>query len=61
MPLAIACGLDNIESKRNEITDTELHYWEKLKFLVSDKPSINLKNIVFCALRKRRKRFNRKI
>jgi arginase len=51
MPLAIACALDNIESKKNEPTNVELDYWNKLKFLVSNKPSIKPENIVFCALR----------
>jgi len=51
MPLAIACAIDNIECKRNELSKKELEYWEKLKFMVSDEPSIKPENIVFCAVR----------
>jgi len=51
MPLAMACGLDNLESKINEPTDKEKEYWNKLKYLAGDKPSIMPENIVFCALR----------
>lgn len=51
MPLAIACALDNLEDKKNDITKEEKEYWEKLKFLVSDTPSIRPENIVFCAVR----------
>jgi arginase len=51
MPLAIACGIDNLKYKRNELTTKEIAYWNKLKFMASDESSIKLENIVFCAVR----------
>ena len=51
MPLAMACAIDNIECQRNELEDKEIEYWNKLKFMVSDEPSIKTENIVFCAVR----------
>jgi len=51
MPLAMACALDNTNSKINEPSKVELEYWNKLKYMASDKPSIKPENVVFCALR----------
>lgn len=51
MPLSIACALDNQEAGINKPSPEELAYWNKLKFMVSDEPSIKPENIVFCALR----------
>ncbi|WP_024954882.1 arginase [Sulfurospirillum arcachonense] len=51
MPLAVACALDNSESKINEPNKKEKEYWNKLKYLVTNEPSIKPENIVFCALR----------
>lgn len=51
MPLAIACALDNKESALNKPSEKEIHYWNKLKYMVSNKGSIKPENIVFCALR----------
>jgi len=51
MPLAIACDIDNQESAINKPNNQEVEYWDKLKHLVSNKPSIKPENIVFCALR----------
>lgn len=51
MPLAIACALDNKECTINNLTKKEKSYWNKLKYLVSNEPSIKPENIVFCALR----------
>jgi len=51
MPLAIACALDNKKSATNKPTNTEVEYWEKLKYLVSPQASIKPENIVFCGLR----------
>lgn len=51
MPLAIACALDNLECKRNDLSKEEIYYWNKLKFLTGNKPSINVENVIFCALR----------
>ncbi len=51
MPLASVCSIDNLDYKINDLSQKEMEYWNKLKFLVSNKPSIEPKNIVFCALR----------
>jgi len=51
MPLCIATALDNEESKINNITEEELKYWNNIKGLSGEKPSIKASNIVFCALR----------
>jgi arginase len=51
MPLAMVCALDNEESSVNTPSKKELEYWNKLKFMVSDKGSIKPENIVYCALR----------
>ena len=51
MPLGIACAIDNKECSINELNENEIKYWNKLKYLVSDEPSIKPENIVFCALR----------
>lgn len=51
MPLAIASSIDNIESKINNITNEESKYWNNIKGVSGAKPSINLANVVFCALR----------
>jgi len=51
MPLAMACAIDNLESQRNELSDEEKEYWERLKYMASDEPSIKPENIVFCAVR----------
>lgn len=51
MPLAMACAIDNLECKRNELSDAEKSYWERLKFMASSEPSIKPENVVFCAVR----------
>jgi arginase len=51
MPLAMACGIDNLECQRNELTEKEIEYWNKLKFMASKEGSIKPENIVFCAVR----------
>ena len=51
MPLAITTAMDNKENQINDITKEEKEYWDKLKFLASDKASISPENIVFCAVR----------
>ena len=51
MPLCIALGLDNYDSKINSITDEELKYWNNLKGISGNTASIKASNIVFCALR----------
>ena len=33
MPLAMACAIDNLECKRNELSDAEKEYWERLKLM----------------------------
>ncbi len=51
MPLAIACAIDNKEFMIQDITPKEKKYWDNIKYLAGPSPSINLNNIVFCALR----------
>ncbi|MGE6572169.1 arginase [Psychrobacter namhaensis] len=51
MPLAMACAIDNLECQRNELSDAEKEYWERLKFMASSEPSIKPENVVFCAVR----------
>lgn len=51
MPLAIACGLDNRDSSVCAPSSKEKEIWDKLKYMVSDEPSIKPENVVFCALR----------
>lgn len=51
MPLSIATGIDNFESKINNPTQEELKYWENLKGISGINYAIKPKNIVFCALR----------
>ena len=51
MPLAMACGLDNIGSSSHDITPKEKEYWDKLKTLAGKDASIKPENVVFCALR----------
>lgn len=51
MPLAMACALDNLEEKRNDISHEEKEYWDRLKFLASKNPSIKPENVVFCSVR----------
>lgn len=51
MPLAIACDIDNTECKRNEVSEKEKEFWDKLKKLSGDEAAIKPENIVFCALR----------
>lgn len=51
MPLSVATGLDNIESKINNPSTDEVKYWENLKGISGIKSAINPSNIVFCALR----------
>ena len=58
MPLAIACDLDNEEEAINTLTSKEKEYWEKLKRIGGNEPSIKPENIVFCALRDYQKEEN---
>ncbi len=51
MPLAIACDIDNKKEAINTLTCKEEEYWNKLKNIGSNEPSIKPENIVFCALR----------
>jgi len=51
MPLSIATGLDNLESKINNPTQEEIKYWENLKGICGMNYAIKPQNIVFCALR----------
>ncbi len=51
MPLAAVCSLDNKENRIHDISEEEKKYWDKLKFFINNRASIDTKNIVFCALR----------
>lgn len=51
MPLAISLAEDNLESKRNDITDLSKKKWEELKDLGGIQPKINAEDIVFFGVR----------
>ncbi len=51
MPLAMVCGIDNVENKINNPSSEVLEYWEKLKNVGVKGPKVDLKDIVFIAIR----------
>src|SRR5690554_7201633 len=51
MPLAMVCGIDNVENKINNPSPEVLEYWEKLKNVGVKGPKVDLKDIVFIAIR----------
>lgn len=51
MPLAMVCGIDNVERKINEPSKEVLKYWEKLKNVGIEGPKVELQDIVFIAIR----------
>jgi arginase len=51
MPLAMACGLDNLECKVNDPRGETLEYWEQIKNVGMPGPKIYPEDIVFIAVR----------
>ncbi len=51
MPLAMVCGIDNLECKINDPSPEVLEYWEKLKNVGLSGPKVNPGDLVFIAIR----------
>ncbi|HAC25197.1 MAG TPA: arginase, partial [Cytophagales bacterium] len=51
MPLAMACGLDNLECKVNDPRGETIEYWEELKIVGGPSPKIQPEDIVYIAVR----------
>ena len=51
MPLAMVCGIDNMESKVNNPPREVLEYWEKLKNVGLEGAKVNPSDLVFIAIR----------
>ncbi|MCK6617799.1 MAG: arginase [Cyclobacteriaceae bacterium] len=51
MPLAMACGIDNLECKVNDPRGETLEYWEQLKNVGMPGPKIYPEDIVYIAVR----------
>lgn len=51
MPLAVALGTDNLESKRNDIPQETKNLWEELKSIGGNEPKIKPEDLVFVAVR----------
>lgn len=51
MPLAMACGLDNLECKVNDPRGETLDYWEQIKSVGMPGPKIYPEDIVYIAVR----------
>ena len=51
MPLAMACGIDNLECKVNDPRGETLEYWEQIKNVGLPGPKIIPEDIVFVAVR----------
>jgi arginase len=51
MPLAMACGIDNLECKVNDPRGETLEYWEQIKNVGMPGPKIYPEDIVFVSLR----------
>ena len=51
MPLAMACGIDNLECKVNDPRGETLEYWEQIKNVGMPGPKIYPEDIVFIAVR----------
>jgi arginase len=51
MPLAMACGIDNLECKVNDPRGETLEYWEQLKNVGMPGPKIYPEDIVFVSVR----------
>src|ERR1043166_5592604 len=51
MPLAMAFGIDNLESKVNDPRGATLDYWEQIKNVGMPGPKINPEDLVYIAVR----------
>jgi arginase len=51
MPLAMACGIDNLECKVNDPRGETLEYWEQIKNVGMQGPKIYPEDIVYIAVR----------
>ncbi len=51
MPLAMACGIDNLECKVNDPRGETLEYWEQIKNVGMPGPKIYPEDIVYVAVR----------
>lgn len=51
MPLAMVCGLDNLECKVNDIDEVTKQYWENIKEIGISGPKISPSDIVFMSVR----------
>ncbi|HEY4656102.1 MAG TPA: arginase [Cyclobacteriaceae bacterium] len=51
MPLAMACGIDNLECKVNDPRGETLDYWEQIKNVGMPGPKIQPEDIVYIAVR----------
>jgi arginase len=51
MPLAMACGIDNLECKVNDPRGETLEYWEQIKNVGMPGPKIYPEDIVFVSVR----------
>ncbi len=51
MPLAMASGEDNLDLKTNDLSRNTLKFWEKLKNMSFRGPKIDLRDVVFIAVR----------
>jgi arginase len=51
MPLAMVCGLDNMDCKQNDPNPEAIAYWEKIKNLGIKGPKILPQDIVYMAVR----------
>lgn len=51
MPLAMVCGIDNLECKKNDPLPEAIAYWEKIKNIGIPGPKLRPEDIVFMAVR----------
>ncbi len=51
MPLAMVCGVDNLECKINDPSEKEVTYWNKIKAIGGAEAKINIEDIVFVVAR----------
>ena len=51
MPLAMVCGIDNLECQVNNPSEEVLTYWEKLKNVGLPGPKVHPSDLVFIAIR----------
>src|SRR5690606_8560556 len=51
MPLAMACGIDNLECKMNDPRGETIDYWEQVKNVGMPGPKIQPEDIVYIAVR----------